>query len=191
MECIICKKIISQSSEGAVLYEKGAASINAASLQRCDSITAVAGESVHTACRKEYTKQRNIDASKKQQSHQTEKRVLRSEATQFDFKIHCLFCGEGDKGDRKRKNFELTPVRTFEFQKTVEQICRDRNDVWAIKVNDRVKTAIDLHAADAVYHKQCSVNFRTGKGPFPFHSQFTNRMRSLFEIRMRTFAMRF
>eukprot|EP00794_Sanderia_malayensis_P014579 gene14579-16081_t len=153
MECIICKKIISQSSESAVLYEKGVASINSASLQRCDSITAVTIESVHIACRKEYTNQRNIDASRKQQSHPTEKGVLRSEATQFDFKIHCLFCGEGDRSDRKRKNFELTPVRTFDFQKTVEQICQDRNDVWAVKVNDRVKTAIDLHAADAVYHK--------------------------------------
>lgn len=163
MECIICKKIISQPSEGAVLFEKGAASINAAGLQRCDQITAVAGESVHTACRKEYTKQRNIDALRKQKSRPTEKRVLRSETIQFDFKIHCLFCGKGDRRDSKRKDFELTPVRTIDFQKTVEQICQERNDDWALKVNDRLKAAIDLHAADAVYHKQCSVNFRTGK----------------------------
>eukprot|EP00794_Sanderia_malayensis_P013321 gene13321-14693_t len=51
----------------------------------------------------------------------------------------------------------------FVAKNTVEQICQDRKDVWAVKVNDRVKTAIDLHAADVVYHKQCSVNFRTGK----------------------------
>ncbi len=36
----------------------------------------------------------------------------------------------------------------------------------AMKVNDRIKLAIDLHAADAVYHRQCSVNFRRGKNNF-------------------------
>ena len=37
MECVICKEIV-KSSEGAVLYEKGAKSINETSLQHGDDI---------------------------------------------------------------------------------------------------------------------------------------------------------
>ena len=66
MACIICKGIISNASEGAVLHEKGAKSLNTSSEKRGDSITAVAGQPVHVSCRKEYTKQRNIDALQKQ-----------------------------------------------------------------------------------------------------------------------------
>ena len=32
MECVICKELVEKSSDGAVLYEKGAKSINEASL---------------------------------------------------------------------------------------------------------------------------------------------------------------
>jgi hypothetical protein len=37
----------------------------------------------------------------------------------------------------------------MEFQKTVEQICNERNDEFEIK--GRIEFARDLHAADAVY----------------------------------------
>ena len=45
MECVICKELVKMSSEGAVLYQKGARSINEASLQRDDDIRANVGES--------------------------------------------------------------------------------------------------------------------------------------------------
>ena len=38
-----------------------------------------------------------------------------------------------------------------------------RQDQWAEKVKARVVYAMDLPAVDAVYHKLCSGNFRTGK----------------------------
>ena len=59
-----CKELVKKSSEGAVLYEKGAESINEASLQRDDDIRANVSESVHIKCRKNYVKQRNIEAAK-------------------------------------------------------------------------------------------------------------------------------
>ncbi|KAL8604332.1 hypothetical protein ACOMHN_028095 [Nucella lapillus] len=43
----------------------------------------------------------------------------------------------------------------------------DENDVddkWAEAVLARIKSVNDLPAADALYHKQCSVNFRTTRG---------------------------
>ena len=45
----------------------------------------------------------------------------------------------------------------------IQEACRVRNDEWAETVRGRLEFAQDLHAADAVYHQACSVNFRTGK----------------------------
>jgi len=42
-------------------------------------------------------------------------------------------------------------------------VCRKRADDWANDVQARILCVHDLHAADAVYHKVCSVNFRTLK----------------------------
>ena len=39
----------------------------------------------------------------------------------------------------------------------------ERNDSWSTNVLSRIQFVQDLHAADAVYHQKCSVNFRTGK----------------------------
>ena len=38
-----------------------------------------------------------------------------------------------------------------------------KNDSWSTNVLSRIQFVQDLHAADAVYHQKCSVNFRTGK----------------------------
>lgn len=54
-------------------------------------------------------------------------------------------------------------MRTQDFQDSIAQICKERNDEWSETVLDRLEYAQDLHAADAVYHQACSVNFRTGK----------------------------
>ena len=125
MECVICKELVKKSFEGAVLYEKGAKNINEVSLQRGDDIRANVGESVHIKCRKNYVKQRNIEAAKMKQLQPGEKRVLWSEViVQFDFRKHCPFCSQAAKYSGKKKDFELIPVRTHEFQKTVEQLCQ-------------------------------------------------------------------
>lgn len=36
-------------------------------------------------------------------------------------------------------------------------------DAWTIEVYGRISAVSDLHAADAIYHQQCSVDFRTLK----------------------------
>ena len=97
MECVTCKELVKKSSEGAILHQKGAKSINEASLQRGDDIKANVGESVHIKCRKNYVKQRNIEAAKMKQLQPGEKRVLQSEViVQCDFRKHCLFCSQAD-----------------------------------------------------------------------------------------------
>lgn len=54
-------------------------------------------------------------------------------------------------------------MRTQDFQDSVAQICKERNDEWSEIVLDRLEYAQELHATDAVYHQSCSVNFHTGK----------------------------
>ena len=42
-------------------------------------------------------------------------------------------------------------------------MCRERGDAWAGAVQARMLHVHDLHAADAVYHRVYSSNFRTMK----------------------------
>lgn len=57
----------------------------------------------------------------------------------------------------------MYPVRTSDFQTKIEDVCKMRDDEWALDVRGRLEFVQDLHAADALYHQQCSVNFRTLK----------------------------
>ena len=63
----------------------------------------------------------------------------------------------GNKG----KGFDVISVRTIELKDTVLTVCQERNDSWAHSVLARISSAHDLHAADAIYHKACDINFRT------------------------------
>ncbi|CAC5381294.1 unnamed protein product [Mytilus coruscus] len=47
----------------------------------------------------------------------------------------------------------------------------ERDDEWASEIQGRLQSISDLHAADALYHQACSVNFRTNKKiPLAFSS---------------------
>ena len=49
---------------------------------------------------------------------------------------------------------------------TLMSQCSARGDEWADRVRARLLAVHDLPAADATYHQQCSINFRTGR-PLP------------------------
>ena len=61
---------------------------------------------------------------------------------------------------RKRKVSDVVPVMTVETRDTILAVCQERGDDWE---NTRILQVHDLHAADAVYHRVCSANFRTMK----------------------------
>ncbi|CAG2196688.1 unnamed protein product [Mytilus edulis] len=61
-------------------------------------------------------------------------------------------------------------VRTDDFESRIQDACDLRNDDWAAEVRGRLESVSDLHAADAVYHQACSVNFRTCKNTPVFRS---------------------
>ena len=87
----------------------------------------------------------------------------RSVKPRFNSKEHCFFCGQPAKNDGRKRGNDVIPVRTQDFQDSIAQICKERNDEWSEIVLGRLEYAQDLHAADAVYHQACSVNFHTGE----------------------------
>ena len=81
----------------------------------------------------------------------------------YVFKKHCFPRGRPVKCDGRKRGYDVILVRTKDFEYKIQQICKVRNDEWAETVRGRLEFAQDLHAADAVYHQACSVNFRTRK----------------------------
>ena len=102
-----------------------------------------------------------------------EKRSCRSETpTRFDFREHCLFCGQVCVMDVDPKNpnrwRRVVLCRTVckvnrdakTFLESIIETCNKRNDDQAQQVKLRVLGAVsDLHAADARYHKDCRDSF--------------------------------
>ncbi len=97
--------------------------------------------------------------------------MLRSaEKWQFQFSSDCFFCGQPAINQGKRKNPEVTAVRTIELKEKILAICHERGDSWGAAVQTRILPVHDLHAVDAVYHHMCSNNFRTNKQiPAAYH----------------------
>jgi len=164
--CAICKQDGGGPS-ASTLTEKGCSAINQASSARKDSIHTVPGERVHKDCRRIYCNPHQIakDTRKEESKASTssDRHVLRSSEEGFSFNTDCLFCGRPAKFGRKRKTQDVLQVKTIELKDTLLAICRERADVWSDAVKARILHVHDLHAADAVYHQTCSVNFRTNK----------------------------
>ncbi|CAC5414987.1 unnamed protein product [Mytilus coruscus] len=165
-KCIVCLKD-DQPTTLIKLRQKGCLEIIRANQERGDGLSALEGNFVHQLCRKTYTNPNDIKKYKK------EKLVLRETNTNtpklrskshFDFKHHCLFCGN-EATNSKKKDKNVFPVRTDDFESRIH-----RNDDWAAEVRERLESVSDLHAEDAVYHQACSVNFRTCKNIPVFRS---------------------
>ena len=177
--CVFCREPISTERKGVKLTAKGCNGINRASEARDEEIDVLPGQYVHQDCRKTYCnpisleliqKRKRDSLSPSQPSHS-----LRSTDAPFDYAKNCIFCGTTDPYEGKRTDYKLIPVRTHDFQEKVIDVCTQRNDDWANKVKARIDFVHDLHAADAVYHQACSVNFRTTKQiPQRYLSQHDN-----------------
>lgn len=125
-----------------------------------DGLEIKEGQYVHAECRRLYchpNQERQQEVVEDTSRHQTRK----SSDTSFDLKTCCLFCGKPAKVDRHKRGRDVYFVRTLEFQNTVRDVCKARNDYWGNTVLYRLEFANDLPAADAIYHQTCSTNFRS------------------------------
>ena len=72
-----------------------------------------------------------------------------------------VFFSQPAMAGNKRKGFDVISVRTIKLKDTLLTVCQERNDSWAHGILARISSAHDLHAADAIYHKACDINFYT------------------------------
>ena len=165
---MLCEKSL-KSGENVKQSEKGVTGLQKASSLRSDNKQFYIGQTVHKFCRQNYC---NVNIIKRDLKRQTEENnteidppVLRSKKTKFDISTDCLFCGLSAKGTQK-KGDSVYQIRSFSCQVQIEQHCLQRgpDDKWAEAVLGRIRAVNDLPAADALYHNQCSVNFRTTRG---------------------------
>ena len=168
-QCLFCEKSLDGEplQASCVLTAKGCAGIQKASNERGTAVHVVPGQKAHTECHKEFSSKPAIESylnrKRSTESSKPLPKRLRSGDSVFSYKDNCLFCGQSDKHGGKCKGFELIPMKLLDFQNKVSEVCESRADEWAETVKHRIIFAQDLHAADAVYHNICSVNFRTGK----------------------------
>lgn len=130
---------------------------------------------VSTYCSKEKIKRFLKSKERSSSAPPPLKRTRRSESTGFDFKIHCIFCGEQCIESRDSKNpSRWRPVNrcrtlyTKPGQKSMKDaildVCKQRSDTWSQEVELRVRGAVsDLHAAEARYHVDCKPAFMAPK----------------------------
>lgn len=164
--CIFCKGTLADDRSTEVkITERGAESINSASRERGSDIRVEAGQIVHKECRAKHINKKLISLEQKRNAEKASSSFcsLRSQSSLFNFSGHCLFCGTSAKVEGRKRGYETFPVRTLDFQDTILGICKERQDEWADDVTGRLEYAQDLHAADAIYHQPCNVNFRTGR----------------------------
>ncbi len=127
----------------------------------------------HKNCVSRYTSKTNIKCNLPDQTETTPSpKKLRTFYSEFDFRLHCFYCGTECKIDKDPKHpdrwrqaylcrstwSESTkkPYKEFLLEK-----CNALRDGWGKEVRIRLEGALDLHAADARYHKDCLSKFYT------------------------------
>ena len=100
------------------MRQKGSDSINKASKARGSNIATQVGQSVHIHCRKAFIDPKRILCDQKREKVQDSPSscTLRSETPEFEYKEHCLFCGQVAKYVNKKRGNDVFPVRTSDFQ---------------------------------------------------------------------------
>ncbi len=160
--CKICNQPLLDSDKTQKLGQVGANSINSANERRHSSIRTEKGDIVHTRCQQNWINRERVEAAAKAaDSTDTAQQRLRSSTPTFNFKEQCLFCGHVAQSCSKRRSTDIFTVRTKDFIDSLMKLSDRRKDSWANEVKQRIISNPDLIAADAIYHKVCSGNFRT------------------------------
>ena len=174
--CIICEKSLSNDLHTVKLSQKGANTINEASRVIKSNVIAVAGRYVHIVCRKNFTNKKQINVTNLKNSEDTTRKSIRLAESPVSSATHCLFCEKlVDFSCKRKPRIESQKVRTVQYAETIRKCCELRGDEWSFEVSGRLEFyTSDLVAADCVYHKSCSTNFRNGKN-IPYEYSSANR----------------
>lgn len=175
MECFLC-----QSKKPPLIKSARISSFREASRQRDDGLNEKLEDDAeyilcHRTCMGSYCSkdhlQRLLKKRKKTdgQSEEEPKR-LRGRSSTFNFREHCLFCGDmcllepPKKHPGRWKKAYICRTGDEKGRKTTKDEIlkrgKERGDKWGTEVCFRLSSAVsDLHAADARYHRDCYSRF--------------------------------
>ncbi|XP_051168278.1 uncharacterized protein LOC127286039 [Leptopilina boulardi] len=164
--CYLCDKVLLPADLRTV-GERSLLTIVAASLKRKDKkhqfLKTVKSLDIHKNCQTYYVRQRNIDASLKAKKESADKkRRQRLETKDFNFSLHCFFCGKN-----AHKQLQENPIKFVRSINTRQNILdkisnRKANEQFHEfdeNVFMRLNNVNDLCELNARYHARCMKKF--------------------------------
>ena len=103
---------------------------------------------------------------------------IRSRETIFTYKDHCFLCGT--EVETENKTDYIFQVRTWDCQisHTTAREQRGNDDEWARTVRARIEFVHDLPAADALYHRVCSIKIARKNFPLDIKQKNNGMLKS-------------
>lgn len=111
--------------------EKGSERINSVSQQLNVDIVTHPEQTVHQICRRDHCHHKDIRRQERNPVLKDAIPKIRSQANAFSFKEQCLFCTKQIKREGNKRGFDSFPVRTFDFQLKIQNVCNDRKNDFA------------------------------------------------------------
>lgn len=126
----------------------------------------------HKSCVSKYTDKNKVTRyetrkrSCEEVGEKQQPKVRRSVTSSFNFRQHCIYCGEDCVVEKDKKHPDrwrpayIIREKIVSQKKSIKELildtCNKRNDEWSSHVRIRVEGAVsDLHAADGRYHVNC------------------------------------
>ena len=165
--CFICDLSLCQGE--TVNVSKGLSTLINASEKRKDgkhaNLKNIQNITVHTNCRREYTRDRNIRKYLNSPLNQNTPRDIELRSSErFDFKKLCILCSSKcDITAEKKKRVELRQqihqIQSLTIKPTLLKKATTRNDSWGLEVSARIESVLCLVAEEARYHQNCFAKF--------------------------------
>ena len=116
--CALCNQKSCKRGDVSELGNTGADTINFIKLQQGSDSVVSSGQFVHKACRKNLS--RHVDINDEEQPSTSQRRiVLRSAGNVFNCREQCLFCGKGDRYNKKKPAHVLRVLESEDFEANV------------------------------------------------------------------------
>ena len=136
-------------------------------LNECISTNPIETVLVHSDCRRNFTDKKrpgfqNLVAVDEIPSA----KILRSSTAPFNWKDDCLLCAKPAIVDTRHPQRErVHRVSTIPMRCNLLECCKERGDLWASEIENRLQGCMDLVAAEARYHDSCLTKFMLKRDP--------------------------
>ena len=163
--CVICKSV-KKGEKLAVLYKRGADTLNAARLARNDNILRIiVGNVIHEICRRSYCRKTSNNENKENVNPSLSENVQgvnenHIQVNNSSLEDHCFYCNllitAYQISDRNFHKFCLT----LDFLNDVLQCCEKKQDNVSRNIYSRVlNKKLAMVNLNGIYHQKCKVNF--------------------------------